>query len=121
MLRVTLASPPGSTLAGVVLLAAGVSLALSVRERHPCLLAVGVLGAPLACERWQVAVGGQRIRAALRDGVVGRWWGGWVGVCMRAHPYSQQDCILPSSYSIICLVDIPVPSLSISDVTVIHC
>lgn len=26
----------------------------------------GVLGTPLACERWQVAAGGQRIRAALR-------------------------------------------------------
>lgn len=32
----------------------------------------GVLGTPLACERWQVAVGGQRIRAALQ----GRGGGG---------------------------------------------
>lgn len=35
----------------------------------------GVLGTPLACERWQVAVGGQRIRAALQG------WGGGECVC----------------------------------------
>lgn len=62
-----------------------------------------------------------------RPGVLGTppWpvkGGRWLWVARESGLFrGGQDCILSASYSIICLVDIPVPSLSIFDVTVIRC